>query len=610
MTEKSQQHLNVLLECIDLEMKEQERRYGAAQSNLKELRAKGIVIHPINVTRKSFGYADYPEITFRLPYVSETLLFKENTAIECFIDGESSVKGILLGLNGGQGEFRLFAPDFPDWIEDRGVGLKIAPDHRTSEQMKSAIQNLSELKEVGGLFEKIHGNESFGDLSVSAEKVEFRNTSLNDSQKTAVKGMISNEYLSIVHGPPGTGKTTTLIEGIRQLTERGKRVLVSAPSNAAVDHIALGLVQNGVKILRVGNSTKVDEQVFPHTPEGRMLSAKEQKTIKKLKIRAEELRKMSYQYKRKFGKEEREQRNLLIREVKQIRKEIREIQDYFNDRLFEEADAIVGTPIGLVNFLKEDQLFDTLILDEAGQALEPLAWTIFPYAKSWVLAGDPYQLPPTVLSEEATQKGFNVSILEHCFKQCQSIHFLDTQYRMHVSIAGFSSSFFYDGALKTVAEKDTDENRLTFFDTAGTGFEESAGDSGSLMNEGELSLIQGLLKTEGILASEITLISPYSAQVHLAKEQLESIGIGSSTIDSFQGQERSYIIVSLVRSNSDGNIGFLKDYRRLNVALTRAQKHLYVIGDSSTIGVDDFYGKFLEYVEKQEGYRSAWELMG
>ena len=603
-------HQSHLISLISLEMKEQENRYTLdPQAGLKQLKADGLALHPISVVRKSFGYADYPEISFKLPFTTDISSFRDNSAIECFIEGEEPIKGILLGMEGQKGEFRLFAPDFPDWIEEKGVGIKLAPDHRTSEIMQDAVKNIQSHKEVETIFNQIHGNEEFGQDLTLQTNVNFKNQSLNNSQQQAVTAMIENESLVILHGPPGTGKTTTLIEGIVQLIQLGKRILVTAPSNTAVDNIAKGLVVQGVKILRVGNSLKVDDVIFPYTPEGKMQEAKEHKEIKKLKIRAEELRRMSYQYKRNFGREEREQRGLLLKEVKSIRKEIRDIRNYFDEKLFEHAEVILGTPIGLSDFLPKNTQFDTLVMDEAGQAIEALAWVVFPYAHSWVLAGDPFQLPPTVLSSNAEKKGLSISILEHSFKRCKNVFFLDTQYRMRKSIADFSSKSFYQSLLQTPEKQNDIAQHITYYDTAGTGFDEQSGTDGhSLMNEGELSVVQKIIENENLTLSSIAFISPYSGQVQLAKENLPQ-GLLISTIDSFQGQEKEVVIISLVRSNADAVIGFLKDYRRMNVAMTRAKELLFVIGDSSTIGQDLFYAQFLEYIEEVGGYKSAWELM-
>lgn len=604
-------HQKTLLDCISLEVREQEIRFRIGDGpGLKKLKSQGLALHPIKVTRKYYGYAEYPEIEFQLSFAAETSAFQGNSAIEFLIEGESPIRGVYLGGDDRKGAIRLFTPEFPEWVEDKDVVIKLAPDNFTSEMMAEAVKSLSGQKSLMSLFEQIHGDTSFGTKDDVAQVVGFRNEHLNESQRVAVQAMMDNEELLLLHGPPGTGKTTTLVEGILQLVEKGKSVVATAPGNAAVDHLAKNLLEAGIKILRVGNSIKVDAAVYPHTSEGRMQASKEQKSIRKLKIQAEEFRKMALQYKRRFGKEERAQRSLLLKEVKRIRAEIKELRSYFDSKLLDEAEVVLGTPIGLKNGVPENHHFDTLVMDEAGQALEPLAWVVFPMADNWVLAGDPFQLPPTVLSQEASEKGFSVSILEHGFRNCRNVYLLDTQYRMRASIAQFSSNYFYNGALKTPGSLTDVQQHLVFYDTAGTGFEEQSGtDGNSLINEGELSIVQNLFEMEGISPEKAALISPYSGQVGAAREQLKN-SLRISTIDSFQGQECDVVIISLVRSNEDAIIGFLKDYRRMNVAITRAKERLYVIGDSATIGRDPFYASFLEFVEENGGYRSAWELMG
>jgi ATP-dependent RNA/DNA helicase IGHMBP2 len=604
-------HLELLLKCIDLEEKEQAQRYKLDQTHtLKALKAEGLALHPIIVTRKNFGYADYPEISFRLSFPPEANMFKDGAAIECFITGEEPVKGVLISLDGKAGEFRLFAPDFPDWIEDDGVGIKLAPDTRTTSIMKKVLQELEKNKPLYELFEQIHGSApaSPGQSFSKNNSLSFRNQHLNESQQQAVTAITQNESITIVHGPPGTGKTTTLIEAIGQLIKAGEKILVSAPSNTAVDNISKGLILQGVKLLRVGNTSKVDETVFAHTPEGRLANSKQQKEIKQLKIRAEEFRKMALKYKRSFGKAERDQRNLLFKEVKNIRAEIKKLQAYNEEKLFEEAEVIAGTPIGLYDARIDQLRFQTLVIDEAGQCIEPLAWCIFPMAPKIVLAGDHWQLPPTVLSHEAARLGFNRSVLEVAIKNIPAIFLLNTQYRMRPAIAGFSSQYFYNSLLLTAAHLQNTGVHITFIDTAGSGYNEIHGPDGtSLQNEGELSIVRQILQSESLDPLKTAFISPYSGQVAAAKEVL-SKQMRISTIDSFQGQEKETVIVSLVRSNDDGDIGFLKDYRRMNVAITRAKEQLFVIGDSSTIGADPFYNSFLTYIELQGTYRTVWEF--
>jgi ATP-dependent RNA/DNA helicase IGHMBP2 len=611
MTE-THQHLQHLIHCIDLEITEQEGRFRLDKDhNLKSLKSEGLAIHPIHVTRKTFGYAEYPEISFTIPYPVESQNFRDGSSIECFLADETPVKGVLLSLNGKRGEFRLYAPDFPDWIEEKGVGIKLTPDQRTFELMKRALKDVPENPILNALYAQIHGSSEHK-ISFTLDKKpspSFTHEKLNESQKQAVSAMLANENLCILHGPPGTGKTTVLIEGIQQLVKKGETVIVAAPSNAAVDHISLGLIKLGIRILRVGNTSKVNQTIFPFTQEGKMIDSKQGLEIKKLKIRAEELRKMAHQYKRSFGKDEREQRNLLFKEVRFIRDEIKNLRVYYEKQFFEKAQVIIGTPVGLVSSLGDLQNYNTLIIDEAGQCLEPLAWMLFPYAHNWVLAGDHLQLPPTVLSEKAVQLGFNKSILESSITRCQNVHFLNTQYRMRKDVADFSSAYFYNKKLETAAHLINDKRYISYFDTAGAGYdEETSPQVSSFRNSGEISAILKIIESENLDLKKTAFISPYSGQVNLARAELPK-EIQISTIDSFQGQEKENIILSLVRSNEKGNIGFLKDYRRMNVALTRAKEKLFVIGDSSTIGHDKFYKSFLDYVEELGAYKSIWELL-
>jgi ATP-dependent RNA/DNA helicase IGHMBP2 len=333
-------------------------------------------------------------------------------------------------------------------MEDKDVGIKLAPDQRTTTIMKTVLKNLEANKQLYPFFQQLHGDrtQQLHEVEIQSITLDYSNKKLNTSQQKAIEAIVQNESTTIVHGPPGTGKTTTLIEAIQQLIKRGEKILVSAPSNTAVDNIAKGLITQNVKVLRVGNVSKVDEAIFAHTPEGALSKNKEQqKEIRELKIRAEQFRKMALKYKRSFGKAEREQRNLLFKEVKNIRTEIKKLLEYNEEKLYTEADVILGTPIGLYDEGLHKMKFQTLVIDEAGQCIEPLAWCIFPLAEKYVLAGDHLQLPPTVLSEDAARLGLNISILEVAVQAVKNTFLLNTQYHMRQTIAGFSSGYFYNG---------------------------------------------------------------------------------------------------------------------------------------------------------------------
>jgi predicted DNA helicase len=606
-------HIKHLLNCIDLEEKEEVARYRLDKEHaLRQLKSEGLALHPIRVLQKNFGYADYPEISFHIKSILSQHQFKDGCAIELFYLGEEPIKGILRQLNGKVGEIRLFAPDYPEWIDEDSVGIKLSPDTRTNTIMRKGLHNIEKHPVTKSIFDLVY--ETDRDLH-SIEKEpdkEFLysiSTNFNKSQKKAIDSIIHppNDIL-IVHGPPGTGKTSTLVEAVKHLVTNKKRILISAPSNTAVDHFAKSLLLQGIKFLRIGNSTKVHESIYPFTTEGSMENPKIKKEIKELKIRAEEFRRMALKYKRKFGKSEREQRKLLFEEVKKIRAEIKNRISYHETKLFHESGIVLGTPVAIVDANFGFDTFDYLFIDEAGQCIEPLAWCIMPFAKQFVLAGDYLQLPPTILSAEAKRKGFEVSILEKCMKTLPS-YLLNTQYRMRDVIASFSSEYFYKGKLLTASNLISDINHFTFIDTVGAGYEEERGPDGySLINQGEITIIQQLIEQEKLIYHNVGFISPYSAQVELAYEKLPS-EIRKHTIDSFQGQEMDTIIISLVRSNDEGEIGFLKDYRRMNVAITRAKNNLYIIGDSLTLRKNVFFQALLDYVEKKGAYRSAYEWM-
>ncbi|RYD76621.1 MAG: DUF2075 domain-containing protein, partial [Sphingobacteriales bacterium] len=455
--------------------------------------------------------------------------------------------------------------------------------------------------------------------------------SLNLSQEEAVNKILSARDLAIVHGPPGTGKTTTLVQAIKALTKQeNEKILVVAPSNTAVDLLTEKLSEQGLNVIRVGNPARVSENLIHATLDYKMAEHPEMKAIKALKKQANEYKNMAHKYKRSFGKAERDQRKALFNEAHKIGREIENSEKYIIDNLFNNAQIITATLVGSNHYTVKNLKYKTVIIDEAGQALEPACWIPILKAEKVIFAGDHFQLSPTIKSNEAAKGGLNKTLLEKLVSlHPESVVLLNEQYRMNSKIMGYSSEIFYQNKLTAnalVANRilfDNDEP-LMFIDTSGCGFDEKA-DGSSTTNPDEAAfLLQHLAGlTEQIKGLQpahfpsIAVISPYKQQVHLLKEMIlsnpvlmaHSNKISINTIDSFQGQERDVVYISLTRSNAEGAIGFLSDVRRMNVAMTRARKKLVVIGDGSTLSRSVFYNDFMKYCENLNAYHSAWEFL-
>lgn len=448
---------------------------------------------------------------------------------------------------------------------------------------------------------------------------------LNEGQRQAVCLALSAEDIAILHGPPGTGKTTTLVELIKQITHCGQRVLAVAPSNLAVDNLFEKLLAVGEKAIRVGHPARVREELRAYTLDALVEDHPDYKLAKKLNREAFALREKTFKYTR--AKPEPGERRAQREEAKRMLADARQIEDQVEISLLNSAHVVCATLTGLDREMMKNEHFDWCVMDEASQCTEAAALAPLQIADRLVLAGDHCQLPPTILSAQASTEGFNVSLLERLIGILgnQASARLSTQYRMHRQIMEFSSKEFYDDSLQaheSVAEhllKDLsgiEINELSscpidFIDTAGASYDECTepdGDSRYNPQEADLVVkkVRALMET-GLAASEIAVISPYSAQVRLLHDKLKQPELEIDSVDGFQGREKEAVVVSLVRSNSDGEIGFLEDVRRMNVALTRARRKLIVIGDSATITSDPFYQRMVTYFESIGAYHSVWE---
>lgn len=605
-------YITRLKKGLQAEMDAQKSRffYGSQQS-IRSLQREGIVLYPLSLKRAYYGYADYPEIQFTLRYPAETHFLRDGDQILCFTSGEEPVKGLLLELEGKQGTLRLFTDEHPDWLEGSTWGIQRSPDEKTFTVIRKALDHIGTNsiwnQLAAGFILKQASSEFQVDVNQDPAIIQQR-YSINESQARAVSGMLGKNPVLIVHGPPGTGKTTTVAAGIQELAQRRYRIFATAPSNTAADHLALKLVNQGLHILRIGNFSKTHEALWPCTPEGKLAGDAWSQEKKRLLQQADEYRRMARKYKRNFGPEEREQRKLLLAEVKKIHEEIRKGQAYLEDKYIQEAQVIVSTPIGLADLLKQNYHFDYGIIDEAGQCQEALAWCLIPYASQIILAGDHQQLPPTVLSQEAQQLNWGCSILERAVQLGKPSCFLNTQYRMPELLIGFSSKWFYDGQLQTAASLQHQTGTLVWIDTAGSGFEEeSTEEDPSYYNAGEARLVQLLIQEQQLRVSDTVIISPYAGQAGHIRQHLDA-PFKCSTVDSFQGQEFPNVMVSMVRSNAQGTIGFLSDYRRMNVAITRSRNALFIIGNSSTLCRHRFYETLFQYIEQKGSYRTCWEF--
>lgn len=591
------------------------------KSGIQERKRNGITWFPLKIVETGFGLGSYPFIVVeRNPGDRLDHKFQSAAPVSLFSAADGNQEFSLTGTVGYVDDQRMkvtfFVDDLPEWIDDGKLGVNLLFDTRTYDEMFKALNQLINVEKgrIKQLRDVILGYKEPAVKSFSGAY----SSKLNESQNQALKAICTAEDIAIVHGPPGTGKTTTLVESMLEVLKEEKQIMVCAPSNAATDYLAKCLWSKGLRVVRIGNLAKVESDNTALTLDVLLQQEKDFKQIKELKRRALDLRKMGGKYKRSFGREEAEQRKLIFQEARQISREARELESYLIQKVLDDAQVIACTLIGSSSEDLAGRRFSTVVIDEAGQGIEPAVWVPILRAERVVMAGDPFQLPPTVKSQEAAAKGLTVTLLEKAIKRLNDIALLNVQYRMHASIMAFSNRKFYNDELmahESVANRTLGNSiPVEFIDTAGCGFEEQAGEDGdSRSNPDEINILRkhfDQLKQEHSHRWNVAVISPYRAQVELLQAEFAGTeDVAVNTIDSFQGQERDVVYISLVRSNERGEIGFLRDYRRMNVAMTRARKKLIIIGDSATLGNDRFFAELLEYVEAAAGYRTAWEFM-
>ena len=524
------------------------------------------------------------------------------------------------------------------------IGVQLSFDETSYKLMFEALDRVMKAKNnrLAYLRDLFYSHQKAGRFSFEPMKFPW----LNPTQERAVNEVLWAKDVAIVHGPPGTGKTTTLVEAINETLMRESQVLVCAQSNMAVDWISEKLVDRGVNVLRIGNPTRVNDKMLGFTYERRFESHPDYPQLWAIRKAIRELRKN-----RKKGSENYHQK------MDRLKSRAAEIEIRINSELFGEARVIACTLVGSAHRLLEGMKFGTLFIDEAAQALEAACWIPMKRASRVILAGDHCQLPPTVKSIAALRAGLGKTLMERIAEnKPEVVTLLKIQYRMNDEIMRFSSDWFYGGKVEsapqikyrsvldydhpiTWIDTSNEENQITIEgedapeDSASTSSSVSAANQNSDLNfkeqfvgesfgrinkaEAELTLLTlaeyfTKIGKQRVLSESIDvgIISPYRAQVQYLKKLIKKYEffkpyrrlISVNTVDGFQGQERDVILISLVRSNDEGQIGFLKDLRRMNVAMTRARMKLIILGNKDTMTKHPFYKKLWEYVEAINHY--------
>ena len=524
------------------------------------------------------------------------------------------------------------------------IGVQLSFDETSYKLMFEALDRVMKAKNnrLAYLRDLFYSHQKAGRFSFEPMKFPW----LNPTQERAVNEVLWAKDVAIVHGPPGTGKTTTLVEAINETLMRESQVLVCAQSNMAVDWISEKLVDRGINVLRIGNPTRVNDKMLGFTYERRFESHPDYPQLWAIRKAIRELRKN-----RKKGSENYHQK------MDRLKSRAAEIELRINAELFGEARVIACTLVGSAHHLLEGMKFGTLFIDEAAQALEAACWIPMKRASRVILAGDHCQLPPTVKSIAALRAGLGKTLMERIAEnKPEVVTLLKIQYRMNDEIMRFSSDWFYGGKVEsapqikyrsvldydhpiTWIDTSNKENQITIEgedapeDSASTSSSVSAANQNSDLNfkeqfvgesfgrinkaEAELTLLTlaeyfTKIGKQRVLSESIDvgIISPYRAQVQYLKKLIKKYEffkpyrrlISVNTVDGFQGQERDVILISLVRSNDEGQIGFLKDLRRMNVAMTRARMKLIILGNKDTMTKHPFYKKLWEYVEAINNY--------
>ena len=634
----SKDYFKKLVDLLDVERKADHQTFLKLTENTSaaDRRNLGLTWYPIAIRNTEIGRGDYITVEVeRTTHQDLSQQFRFGSTVVLFSNHDPKadrIEGVITHLSRNKMKISLRLDELPDWTRDGKLGVDLLFDNNSYDEMNNALKQATTFcdDDAKNKLIRILTDGQQPDFKVRSEY--YSSPKLNISQQEAVNKILSANQLAIVHGPPGTGKTTTLVQAIKALSKQdNQKILVVAPSNTAVDLLTEKLSEEGLNVIRVGNPARVSEKLVHATLDYKMAEHPEMKSIKALKKQANEYKNMAHKYKRSFGKAERDQRKALFDEAHKIGREIENSEQYIMDNLFNNAQIITATLVGSNHYTVKNLKYNTVVIDEAGQALEPACWIPILKAEKVIFAGDHFQLSPTIKSKEAAKSGLSTTLLEKSVNlHPESVVLLNEQYRMNTQIMGYSSKVFYEDRLMANSSVANhllfpNDEPLMFIDTAGCGFEEKADGTSTTNPEEATFMLNHLTEFIESLGNQnfenkfpsIAVISPYKQQVQLLKELMQSNPllmahddkISVNTIDSFQGQERDIVYISLTRSNTEGAIGFLSDTRRMNVAMTRARKKLVVVGDGATLSRSLFYNDFMKYAEGLNAYHSAWEFL-
>lgn len=643
LTMTSREQLQKTLTLIQLERQAdlEQYRQKVLLRSISDRVKEGVTWYPVRLIRDYIGTGERIIIEMeKTNHLDDPHSFQSGKLVSAFSNASGTpqkhhTQGVINYVRENTMVITVNSDDLPEWMDDGMLGVDVMFDEMTYKEMEFALKSVikSEDNRIAELREILLGQEvSSSQLPVTSDKLPISSNILNESQQKALIKIISSPDVAFIHGPPGTGKTTTIVEAIRQTIKDERQVLVCAPSNAAIDLLVEKLSEKGVQALRIGHPARVTEQTLSKTLDARIAAHPHYHELRALRRKIEKVRGQAHKFKRNFGYHEKQERRMLYEEAKSLKADADVLEFYIVNDLLNTSEAICCTLVGSSHPVMKGRKFKTVFIDEAGQALEPANWIPLLRSQRVIFAGDHQQLPPTIKSFDAAQQGLSKTLFEKgIHKFPDHAHMLRIQYRMHEAIMRFSSDYFYEGKLiahPTVAHELLRPNQspFDFIDTAGCGFnEEQDKETLSRFNKEEaalvIRLVEELIDEIGIdswIEHHLTMaiITPYSAQVDYLRQlvegstQLEPLGkmISVNTVDAFQGQERDIIAISLVRSNNKGEVGFLSDIRRTNVAMTRAKKKLIMVGDSATLGSHPFYNKLLDYVQENGFYKSAFEL--